>query len=512
MRKLKLLAAFLALGVGAAVHADDDDDATALIPGLPVVKVSASDPVAFRGLSTGAFTLRREGTNGDLTVSLALSGSASNGVDYVKLPDSVTIPAGFHAVGLQVSPLGSGVASPNEWVTLTIVTNTNYNVGKPRSASVLIKGNEFENQAPTVAITSPADNSSVLSHTDLTISANATDANDTVKKVSFYANDKLIGTDASAPYSVVWSNVPAGSFALFARAEDEFGKSTLSSAIHLSVTNPPPTGVTVALVSPAANSAFKAPANIPLEAKVNEAGKVQSVGFFAGDHLIGSVSAAPFTLTWSNVPPGTYSLRAKATDTNGAVVSSARVSIFVTNAPTKLTIIAPTNNTVLAGPANVSIEATADAPVSGITFYGDSKVLGTVKTAPYSLTWSNVPPGRHLIIAKTDDAFGFFSSAAVQITVTNPPPTVKLTSPADGATVTAPATIELNADAADADGIMYVSFYAGDRLLGIDKTAPYSLTLSNVGPGSYTFTAHARDIYEQRTISTPVKVTVAKVP
>src|SRR5262249_1489102 len=103
-----------------------------------------------------------------------------------------------------------------------------------------------------------------------------------------------------------------------------------------------------------------------------------------------------------------------------------------------------------------------------------------------------------------------FSSSAVVITVSNTPPTVSITSPTNNASFTAPATIEIKADASDADGVDHVSFWSGDDQLGSDTTAPYSLTLSDLKPGTYTFRAQAVDIYGQRTISDPVKVKVIK--
>src|SRR6187401_172974 len=120
IRNLALVAFLAGIATTVAVRAADPE------PELPRIRVIASDPVAFRGLSSGAFTIFREDTNGALSVSIALSGTASNGVDYVTLPGSVTIPAGFHAVGLEVEPLGEGDASPNEVVILTLVTNSEY--------------------------------------------------------------------------------------------------------------------------------------------------------------------------------------------------------------------------------------------------------------------------------------------------------------------------------------------------------------------------------------------------
>jgi hypothetical protein len=117
-----------------------------------------------------------------------------------------------------------------------------------------------------------------------------------------------------------------------------------------------------------------------------------------------------------------------------------------------------------------------------------------------------------LIIAKGVDAYGAIRTSAILIAIENAAPSVALTLPTDGTALTAPATIELTADATDEDGIKFVTFWAGKHQVGIDKTAPYSVTLDKVMAGTYTFTARAVDIYGREKTSTPVKVTVAKVP
>ena len=77
---------------------------------------------------------------------------------------------------------------------------------------------------------------------------------------------------------------------------------------------------------------------------------------------------------------------------------------------------------------------------------------------------------------------------------TNVPPTVVLTSPVTGTSVVAPASVVVSADASDGDGsVSRVDFYAGATLIGSDSTAPYSVTWSNVGAGSYALTAVAVD-------------------
>jgi F5/8 type C domain/Bacterial Ig domain/Secretion system C-terminal sorting domain len=73
-------------------------------------------------------------------------------------------------------------------------------------------------------------------------------------------------------------------------------------------------------------------------------------------------------------------------------------------------------------------------------------------------------------------------------------PTVSLTAPANGASFTAPASINITATAADTDGtISKVDFYNGNTLLGSDATSPYSYSWTNVPAGNYTISAVATD-------------------
>jgi len=56
-----------------------------------------------------------------------------------------------------------------------------------------------------------------------------------VSKVEFYAGGTKIGEDSSAPYTLNWTGVPAGSYSLTAVATDNAGASTSSAAVVVSV-------------------------------------------------------------------------------------------------------------------------------------------------------------------------------------------------------------------------------------------------------------------------------------
>ncbi len=80
-----------------------------------------------------------------------------------------------------------------------------------------------ENQAPVITITSPLDGEKILtSPASLTVTATASDKDGTVSRVEFYAGPggSLSAYDNTAPYSVTWNNVEAGSYPITARVVD----------------------------------------------------------------------------------------------------------------------------------------------------------------------------------------------------------------------------------------------------------------------------------------------------
>lgn len=91
----------------------------------------------------------------------------------------------------------------------------------------------------------------------------------------------------------------------------------------------------------------------------------------------------------------------------------------------------------------------------------------------------------------------------------NTPPTVSLTSPANGATFTAPATVALAANASDANGtVQRVEFLNGTTILNSDTTSPYSFSWTNVAAGTYSITARAFDNAGASTTSAASTITV----
>ncbi len=93
--------------------------------------------------------------------------------------------------------------------------------------------------------------------------------------------------------------------------------------------------------------------------------------------------------------------------------------------------------------------------------------------------------------------------------LTNPPPAVALTTPTNGASYTASASVSLTADAATQfNSLTGVAFFAGTTLLGSVTNPPYTLTATGLAAGSYTLTAIAVDGSGLGGTSAPVNITV----
>ncbi|MEO7299310.1 MAG: Calx-beta domain-containing protein [Verrucomicrobiota bacterium] len=92
------------------------------------------------GPANGLFTITRTSAGVPLTVNYTLSGTASNGVDYVTLPGSVTFDATATTTNITVVPIDDSIPETTETVTLNINASPDY-VGAG-SATVRIRDNE----------------------------------------------------------------------------------------------------------------------------------------------------------------------------------------------------------------------------------------------------------------------------------------------------------------------------------------------------------------------------------
>jgi regulation of enolase protein 1 (concanavalin A-like superfamily) len=190
------------------------------------------------------------------------------------------------------------------------------------------------NTPPTVSLTSPSSGSTFTAPATVSLAASASDADGGVARVEFYAGGTLLGSDTTSPYSFSWSSVPAGSYTLTAVARDTAGATTTSSSRSITVSgstsgNTPPS---VSLTAPSSGATYVAPASITISASASDAdGSIARVDFYRGSTLIASDTTSPYSVSWTSVAAGSYTLTAVARDNGGASTTSAARSIIVNN-------------------------------------------------------------------------------------------------------------------------------------------------------------------------------------
>ncbi len=186
-----------------------------------------------------------------------------------------------------------------------------------------------------------------------------------------------------------------------------------------------------------------------------------------------------------------------------------------------VTMTAPASGSTVSGsvPVSASVSTVGSLIVEGVQFQLDGANLGAEDaSAPYAISWNTIGAsnGTHALTAVARDAFGVrYTSNSVTVTVSNAPPdttppTVGITSPVNGATVSG--TIAITANASDNVGVVGVQFMLDGGNLGAeDLSAPYSTPWNTtaVANGPHTLTAMARDAAGNRTTSSPVTVTVS---
>ena len=474
-------------------------------------------------------TLTAPANGATLSGVATLSATASDnvGVDHVDFLKGTTI-------------IGADASSPYSlaWDTTT-VTNGTYSLtakaydaagNNTTSTTVSVTVNNVvvpppDTTPPTVLITAPAAGATVSGAT-VTISANASD-NVGVTQIEFYRGTTLITSDTTSPWAVTWNttSLTNGTYSLTAKAYDAAGNTTTSTPVSVTVNNviPDTTPPTVSLTAPTSGATLTGTATLTATASDNIG--VAHVDFYDGTILLNSDTTSPWTYSWNTagVTNGSHSLTAKAYDAAGNTTTSSAVSVTVSNATTDttkptVTLTAPTTGQTLSGTVNITANASDNVGVTRVDFVRGNTTLGSDTTAPYSYAWDTTGSANttYTIKAKAYDAAGNIkvSSGAV-VTVQNvssdtTPPTVSISTPASGATLSGTTTI--TASASDNIGVFRVEFYRGTTLIANDQTGPGWSTAWNtttVANGTYTLTAKAFDAAGNSTVSAVKTVTVS---
>ena len=121
----------------------------------PVVGVRPSQPTASESpTQNGEYTFHRTGSVANpLSVSYAMSGSATNGEDYAQLAGQLTFAAGQATATLAVEPINDDLFEPTEQATLTLLSDPAYTIDAAQSAASVEITSDDPEPAPEIVVT-----------------------------------------------------------------------------------------------------------------------------------------------------------------------------------------------------------------------------------------------------------------------------------------------------------------------------------------------------------------------
>lgn len=290
----------------------------------------------------------------------------------------------------------------------------------------------------------------------------------------------------------------------------------------------------VSITSPANATSFTSPASITINATASDVtGTITSVSFYSGTTLLGSSTTSPYSYTWTNVTAGSYSLTAVATNNSGLSTTSLPVNVIVNNPNTDGYCGTAFNGqfeykAVTVG-GNVTFTFHPLAPIAGCTYaliyirqgltggYPGYSMTASGSDFIYTIPIATGTPVSFYFTYETPPSGENNSSANPQTYTVGDnctgsvgtPPIISITSPANNASFTEPATVIISASASDSGGtVSKVDFYNGANLIGTVTSSPFTFTWTNVPAGNYILTAKATDNDSLSTISTPVNIVV----
>ncbi len=177
-------------------------------------------------------------------------------------------------------------------------------------------------------------------------------------------------------------------------------------------------------------------------------------------------------------------------------------------------ITSPANGAgfITGAPVAIAANATDNGTVDSVAFYVDGVFLSKDLNAPYTATYTAVL-GSHCITARaTDNLSQSTTTACTNITVSaNPPPTISITNPSNGASFITGSTVTIDATASDNGTVDSVAFYIDGVFLSKDLVSPYSATYT-AAIGSHCITARATDNQGAQSTTGCTNITVANNP
>ncbi len=310
---------------------------------------------------------------------------------------------------------------------------------------------------PAVSITTPSSGAFFYGPIVLPITATATSANGPIARVEFYEGETPIGVATRAPYTIAWAPT-FGTHEITAYATDTTGQTGRSASVSFAVAGAGTPGLLAEYFD---NSNFTTRRELRVDPTVN---------FDWGNGSPSpSIGADTFSVRW------TGRIRPRFTQTyTFTVTADDGVRLYVDG---RLLINQWVDQSPTSHSATIALQADRDYAIRMEMYENGGGAVARLEWQSPSQARQVVPANRLLPPDPGASA-----------------PTILLTTPRNGDVFRRPATVDIQALAADADGsVSSVVFYADGNRIGETTNAPHRWIWSLPSTGVHTVYAAAMD-------------------
>ena len=384
---------------------------------------------------------------------------------------------------------------------------------------------------PTGALTSPPAGSTVFGNASIQVTA----ADDQlVDYIEFYIDGNLNGTyDCSGPScsaSYDWNTTTEseGEHVIQVILVDGWNNSTVLTPISVTVDNIDQDDIhpTAVITEPASGQTVNG--DVLVETLVTDNLEIDKVEFYINSQIVYTDSIAPdYNYLWDtdSLPDDeNYVISIVAYDEVGNEGPSTAITVHLDNYdninPSGL-IMYPYAGQIISGQQTISVLAEDNVGIDSVDFFINNVLVYSDFEEPYEYDWNTefeFEDANHIIGSiVTDIAGNQFEIPSISVFVNNipndnVPPTISISNPVSGQTVSGTVNFTVNVD--DNVGIAQVEFFIDGYSLGIVTEEPYSHlwdTSSNIGAhgDEHALSAIVIDAAGNTSFSQPILVIVA---
>jgi hypothetical protein len=298
----------------------------------------------------------------------------------------------------------------------------------------------------TVRILTPTNGAKFVTGGNVVLTASATEVDSPLSRIEFFANGASLGVVSKAPYTLIWSNVPAGEFVLNATGTGPSGPPRGSPGVTIEVKYPAPpnddfvnrtvisgnwVGVTNTVIG--ATTEPGEPSYVGQSfwnwndsiwwswtAPASGMAQIQSLGIPYSTALLVYTGSSLSNLTEVTSGIGGVSFEAVAGTAYAIDGLSYSSNIQFQLVLSDLRIASPSDLSIFTAGVNLPIAAAVTAveePVGEVEFFENGISLGIVTNAPYTLLWTNVPPGAFSLSLVATDIYGHARNSSPSVSI-----------------------------------------------------------------------------------------------